>query len=299
MSRTNDINQVISNFGLLNDTAYGANLIPKAGHISLVGAGPGDPELLTVAAIRRLQGADLVVSDRLVSQEILDFVKCELKIARKRPGCAEEAQEEIYDWCKEGLAAGKRVVRLKIGDPLIFGRGGEEILRFREWGYKPELVAGVSSAFSAPLLGNIPLTHRGFANQLVIGTGYGQNCTKTGITPYHPERTAVFLMAVGRLPTLCTDLAAEGYPADCPVAIIEKASTPEQRLVLGKISSIVALAEEHRVKPPSIVVFGAVVAALHGAKEGLVAPEEMDEFVEAAWARELAREEGTPLPLPM
>jgi hypothetical protein len=113
----------------------------NGGRITLVGSGPGDPDLLTVKAFKLLQDPDaLVISDRLVSQEILDLVKGEIKIARKMPGCAEFAQEEIYFWTHEGLAAGKHVIRLKIGDPFVFGRGGEEVIQFRKFGVESKVV---------------------------------------------------------------------------------------------------------------------------------------------------------------
>ena len=102
--------------------------------ISLVGAGPGDPDLLTMKALKLIKAADLVISDRLVSPELLRLVACELLIANKKPGCAEDAQEEIYQWVRDAVAAGKKIVRLKIGDPFLFGRGGEEILEFRKLG---------------------------------------------------------------------------------------------------------------------------------------------------------------------
>ena len=114
----------------------------NGGRITLVGSGPGDPDLLTVKAYKLLQDPDaLIISDRLVSQEILDIVKGEIKIARKMPGCAEFAQEEIYFWTHEGLAAGKHVIRLKIGDPFVFGRGGgEEVIQFRKFGVESKVV---------------------------------------------------------------------------------------------------------------------------------------------------------------
>ena len=113
----------------------------NGGRITLVGSGPGDPDLLTVKAFKLLQDPDaLIISDRLVSQEILDLVKGEIKIARKMPGCAEFAQEEIYFWTHEGLAAGKHVIRLKIGDPFVFGRGGEEVIQFRKFGVESKVV---------------------------------------------------------------------------------------------------------------------------------------------------------------
>jgi len=241
----------------------------KLGRVSLVGAGPGDPDLLTVAALRELQQAQLVISDRLVSKEILDLVTCELKVARKRPGCAEEAQAEIYDWVREGVVAGRRVVRLKIGDPLVFGRGGEEVLEYRKLGVEPRVVPGISAAMAAPLLGGIPLTHRSVANQVVIGTGVGTNGTKTGVIPYNPQRTAVFLMAVGRLEELCADLKAHGYPGSCPVGIVEQASTPRQRTIIGTIDTINDIATELNVRPPSTIIFGECVRVLQQTEEGL------------------------------
>eukprot|EP00466_Bigelowiella_natans_P000775 jgi/Bigna1/54149/estExt_Genewise1Plus.C_290044 len=151
---------------------------PKLGSVALVGAGPGDPNLLTLAALNLLETADVVICDRLVSNEIRKLVKGELKVAQKYPGCADYAQMEIYRWIAQGLRDGQRVVRLKIGDPFIFGRGGEEVLeieRLTSGRITPTVVPGVSSVFAAPLLGGAPLTHRGFANNVVIGTGYGKN----------------------------------------------------------------------------------------------------------------------------
>jgi hypothetical protein len=115
--------------------------LPNGGKITMVGSGPGDPELLTVKALRLLQDPDtLVLCDRLVSQEIVDLIEGELKVARKLPGCAELAQEELYYWAHQGLAEGRHVVRLKIGDPFVFGRGGEEVLTFRRFGVEPEVI---------------------------------------------------------------------------------------------------------------------------------------------------------------
>lgn len=238
--------------------------LPNGGKVSMVGSGPGDPDLLTVAAYKLLSDPDLlVVTDRLVSPEILELVKGEIKVARKHPGCAEEAQNEIYRWCKEGIDAGKHVVRLKIGDPFVFGRGGEEVLKFREFGIEPTVIPGVSAAFSAPLLGSIPVTHRGVANQVVMCTGYGRNGTSPDLIQYHKEQTIVFLMAVGRLRELCQrliDLA--GYPSKTPVAIIQDAGCPSQRTVAGTMETIADLAEEYKVKAPSTIVVGEVVRVL-------------------------------------
>jgi len=238
--------------------------LPNGGRISMVGSGPGDPDLLTMAAHKLLADPDaLVVSDRLVSKEILDLIEGEIKIARKAPGCAEEAQEEIYRWCKEGIDAGKHVIRLKIGDPFVFGRGGEEVLKFRGYGVEPKVIPGVSSAFSAPLLGSIPVTHRGVSNQVVMCTGYGRDGTSPDLIQYHKEQTIVFLMAVGRLRQLCERLIAmAGYPSKTPVGIIQNAGCPNQRTVVGNMETIADLAEKYQVAAPSVIVVGEVVNVL-------------------------------------
>ena len=238
--------------------------LSNGGRITMVGSGPGDPDLLTLAAFKLLSDPNaLVISDRLVSKEILDLIEGECKIARKLPGCAEEAQEEIYKWCKEGLDAGKHVIRLKIGDPFVFGRGGEEVLKFREYGVEPKVIPGVSAAFSAPLLGSIPVTHRGVSNQVVMCTGYGRDGSSPDLIQYHKEQTIVFLMAVGRLRDLCRrliDLA--GYPSKTPVGIIQNAGCPNQRTVVGNMETIADLAEKYQVKAPSTIVVGEVVNVL-------------------------------------
>lgn len=129
--------------------------LPNGGHVTLVGSGPGDPELLTLAAHRLLADPDvLVIADRLVSKEILELIKGEIKVARKLPGCAELAQEEIYWWAYQGLAEGKHVIRLKIGDPFVFGRGGEEVLTFRRFGVEPTVIPVSSTKQSAQSIWN-------------------------------------------------------------------------------------------------------------------------------------------------
>jgi uroporphyrin-III C-methyltransferase len=238
--------------------------LPNGGRITLVGAGPGDPNLLTVAAYKILTDpSNLIIVDRLVSKEILELIEGEYKVANKVPGCQGVAQDEIFEWCFEGLRAGKHVVRLKIGDPFVFGRGGEEVLHFREFGVEPSVIPGVSAAFSAPLLGSIPVTHRGISNQVVMCTGYGKDNTSPDLIQYHKEQTVVFLMAVGRLRTLCENLVEKAkYPIDTPVGIVERAGCPDQRTVVGTIETIADLAEEFDVRPPSTIVVGEVVTVL-------------------------------------
>eukprot|EP00538_Stauroneis_constricta_P000953 CAMPEP_0119552470 /NCGR_PEP_ID=MMETSP1352-20130426/5456_1 /TAXON_ID=265584 /ORGANISM="Stauroneis constricta, Strain CCMP1120" /LENGTH=301 /DNA_ID=CAMNT_0007598711 /DNA_START=221 /DNA_END=1126 /DNA_ORIENTATION=- len=258
--------------------------LANGGKITLVGSGPGDPDLLTIAAYKLLSSEDdntLFICDRLVSQEILDIIQGEKKIARKLPGCADLAQNEIYQWSNDALQQGKHVIRLKIGDPFVFGRGGEEVLHFRSKGIDPIVIPGVSAAFSAPLLGSIPVTHRGVANQVVMCTGYGREGTSPDLIKYHPEQTIVFLMAVGRLKELSERLQRmAGYPADTPVGIIEKAGCPDQRTVVGDLKTIGDIAIQHNVQAPSTIVVGNVVRVLleeediatTDALEGLILP---------------------------
>jgi uroporphyrin-III C-methyltransferase len=233
------------------------------GSISLVGSGPGNPDLLTVQAVKLIKSADLVISDRLVSPEILSLVECKLLVANKKPGCADEAQNEIYEWAKEAVTAGKNVVRLKIGDPFLFGRGGEEILEFRKLGVEPTIVAGISSSYAAPLVAKIPLTHRGVSSQVLISTGYGKDSQRVDIPEYHPERTVVLLMAVGRLTEITDDmLQMKGYPSNTPVAIVENASNVDERVVIGMLKDIVVKARDSAVKAPAVVIVGQVVNVL-------------------------------------
>lgn len=241
------------------------DVLPNNGRITLLGSGPGDPDLLTMKAYRLLQDPNImVIADRLVSEEIMNVIATNnIKIARKLPGCSELAQEEIYWWVYQGIKQGKHVVRLKIGDPFVFGRGGEEILKFRRFGIESSVVPGVSAAFSAPLLGSIPVTHRGISNQVVMCTGYGRNNTSPDLIRYHKEQTIVFLMAVGRLRDLCKrliDLA--GYPSKTPVGIVERAGCPDQRTVIGNMETIADIAEKNNIKPPSTIVVGNVVNVL-------------------------------------
>ena len=235
----------------------------SGGRLSLVGAGPGDPELLTVQAYNIILGADLVVSDRLVPKEILDLVNGELKVANKRPGCAEIAQQEIYHWVCEGVQAGKNVVRLKIGDPYLFGRGGEEVLYFREHlKIEPFVSSALSSSISAPLAAGIPLTHRGLSNQVLISTGYGKEGSRVSLPSFSPNRTVVLLMAVGRIAEIAEQMLQEGYSGEVPVAIVENATTPSQRTLRGTLETIGLIAKEQRAKAPACVVVGRVVGAL-------------------------------------
>lgn len=232
------------------------------GEIYLVGAGPGDPDLLTIQALKLIRNASIVISDRLVSKEILALVNCELRIANKRPGCAEEAQAELNRWAIDAALEGKKVVRLKIGDPFLFGRGGEEVLEYRKHGIEAKLVPGLSSSYAAPLMASIPLTHRGVSNQLLITTGYGKNSEEVEVPEFIAERTVVLLMAIGRIGKIAEQMVSKGFPVDTPVSIIERATTPRQRVISGTLKNIGKIAEEENAQPPATIVIGNVVNAL-------------------------------------
>ncbi|GAB5370575.1 hypothetical protein AAMO2058_001504800 [Amorphochlora amoebiformis] len=251
------------------------------GSIALVGSGPGDPQLLTIAAHRMLEDAEVVICDRLVSKDIRNIVKGELKVAKKYPGCADYAQMEIYKWIAQGLREGKRIVRLKIGDPFIFGRGAEEVLevkRLTGGRITPSVVPGVSSVFAAPLLGAAALTHRGVANNVILGTGYGRNKSQPAIVPYQDQTTAVFLMAIGRIRELCSNLIEAGYPELTPLLVIEKASCADQRVLLADLTTAGELVEGHKIKPPATIVVGEAARVLFPSEDypqGLVAQDRL------------------------
>ncbi|KAI8991485.1 tetrapyrrole methylase [Mycotypha africana] len=230
--------------------------------ITLIGGGPGDPELITVKAHRLLQEADLVVSDRLIPQQILDLVTGELRIARKTTGKSDEAQEELMQWCLQGLKQGLHVVRLKIGDPLLFGRGGEEIIWFREHGFEPELVPGISSAFSAPMAAKIPVTFRGVSDQVIITTGRGTKGAMPDLPDFKRSQTLVVLMAVGRAPELKQLLLDRHYPRTLPVCWIENSNCPEERIVFGQLQDVDTLVTDHNIKAPAVLVTGNAVESI-------------------------------------
>ncbi len=229
--------------------------------IALVGAGPGDINLLTLQTLHYIQTAQVIVSDRLVSSDILTLVPshCQLLIANKTKGRQASAQEEINQWCLSALSNGKRVVRLKIGDPNIFGRGGEESAFYRNLGYNPVIVPGISSAFVAPLRAGIPLTLRGVADQIVVATGMGKDFSIPDIPTYREKTTVVLLMATERLKTFKSDFSQAGYPSHTPVAIVENATTISERVTFGDIGSISRIAKDAGIKPPAVIIVGDVV----------------------------------------
>ncbi|CAO3587449.1 unnamed protein product [Absidia cylindrospora] len=254
----------------------------EVGTITLVGSGPGDPNLLTVAAHNAIKNADLVLSDKIVPAEVVALVECELKIARKFPGNADAAQQEFNEMALVALQQGKNVVRLKQGDPFLFGRGGEEVIFFRKHGYATKVIPGISSSVAAPLLAGIPLTHRSVASQFLVTTGTGQKNSLAALPVFEPSRTDVFLMAIHRLDALVADLIGkQSYPADIPCAIVERASCIDQRVVYGTLGSISRILESvGGSRPPGLLITGHAINVLkqdHLPTEGVIKDLLLDE----------------------
>ena len=233
----------------------------SAGRVFLVGAGPGDPKLLTLRAAELLTSADFVALDALVSPEIAAMIapSAEVVFVGKRASAHTLPQERINQLLVDEAKKGKRVVRLKGGDPFVFGRGGEEAEELVAAGVPVEIVPGISSSIAGPAYAGIPVTHRAHATSVTLVTGH-ESDGSTGVQ-WEPlaklNGTIVFMMGLGNLPTIARRLVEHGAPADRPVAVISKATTAAQRTVTGTLADIVARAEG--LPTPALIVVGDVV----------------------------------------
>jgi uroporphyrinogen III methyltransferase/synthase len=234
------------------------------GRVSLVGAGPGDPGLLTVRALERLREAEVVIYDRLVNPELLDEAPAEaLRIfAGKRVGSHCLPQAAINALLVHHASAGRFVVRLKGGDPFVFGRGGEEALALAKAGIPFEVVPGVSSAIAVPAYAGIPVTHRGVASSFAVLTGHEDPSKDGDATDWSKLATAVdtlvILMAVGSFPRIVGALLAHGRPPETPVAVIRWGTTEAQEVRVGTLADIVG--RVRGLEPPVVAVVGDVVS---------------------------------------
>ena len=237
------------------------------GRVTLVGAGPGDAELLTLKAARVLASADLVLYDNLVSSDVLGHVAvgAERIYVGKKSRNHTLPQEGIIELMVRLAQSGRSLVRLKGGDPYIFGRGGEEAEALAAAGIACDTVPGISAAQGAAASAGIPLTHRDHAAMLVFATGHlqGEEGERTVALDWaalaRPRQTVVIYMGVGTLPTICTQLIAHGLPASTPAAMIERATLPGQRSIVGTLQTLPALSVAHGVHPPALIMIGDTV----------------------------------------
>jgi uroporphyrin-III C-methyltransferase len=240
------------------------------GFVSLVGAGPGDPELLTLRALRRLREADLVLNDALVQSELLELApKAQRFFVGKRAGRHSIDQEGIHRLMIRAAQRGQRVVRLKCGDPFVLGRGGEEACALEAAGIAYEVVPGVSSAIAAPALAGIPLTHRGVASGFAVVSGHAEVAygpILDGIAP--GTLTVVVLMGVKTRGAIAARLLERGWPASTPAAIVYGASHPDSFTWIGELATLGEATFDTEL--PAVLVIGEVVA-LAGARRALPA----------------------------
>ncbi|MGG1633090.1 uroporphyrinogen-III C-methyltransferase [Paenibacillus sp. NRS-1760] len=234
------------------------------GIVYIVGAGPGDPELITVKAMRRIQIADLILYDRLVNKELLDYAgpDAELIYCGKSPGNHAMPQNIINEALIKHALEGKKVVRLKGGDPFVFGRGAEEALELAAKGIPYEIVPGITSAIGAAAAAGIPVTHRDYAASFACVTGSRCHNDKSPIRwdlLAHGVDTLAIYMGVNQLPFIREELLKHGKATTTSVAIIERGTTKDQRTIIGTIANIHTLAVTMNLISPALIIIGEVV----------------------------------------
>lgn len=242
------------------------------GTVSLVGAGPGDLELLTLRAWHRIRQAEVLVYDNLVGPGIVDLapVGCQRIYVGKSAGRHTLPQENISELLVDLAQQGQRVVRLKGGDPFVFGRGGEELDCLLQRQIPVEIVPGITAGLGAGASFGFPLTHRDHAQSCVFLTGHlkDNSVAMNWANLAQPKQTLVIYMGVTGLDLIARELQAAGLPGDTPAALIYKASWPQQKLYLTCLRDLPATAQRHHVKPPTLLVIGSVV--------GLIPPQQRD-----------------------
>jgi uroporphyrin-III C-methyltransferase / precorrin-2 dehydrogenase / sirohydrochlorin ferrochelatase len=232
------------------------------GHVSLVGAGPGDPALLTRKAVARLRAADLVLYDALVDPNVLKFARRAQKFfVGKRAGRHALTQRAIHAVMISAARRGRRVVRLKGGDPFVFGRGGEEALALRAAGIPFDVVPGITSAVAAPALAGIPVTHRGVASALLVVSGHDEDAFAATMARIAPNvATLVVLMGLGRTAAVATHLIASGWTRETPAAVVVEASTRRQQVWRGGLGELAATELPLETSGPGTIIVGDVAA---------------------------------------
>lgn len=262
------------------------------GRVILAGSGPGHPDLLTQATHKAILSADLILADKLVPAGVLELIprRTPVQIARKFPGNADAAQDELQEMALAGLREGKTVLRLKQGDPYIYGRGSEEVAFFRKHGlgHRVVVLPGITSSLSAPLFAGIPPTQRDVADQVLICTGTGKKGKAPNPPEYVASRTVVFLMALHRISGLVQELtqytepeltkveADTGmqhpsralWPESTPCAVVERASCPDQRVIRTTLGKVVEAIDQEGSRPPGLLVVGGACEALYTSEKG-------------------------------
>jgi uroporphyrin-III C-methyltransferase/precorrin-2 dehydrogenase/sirohydrochlorin ferrochelatase len=253
--------------GLVDDAAD-AEDTPAVPGIALVGAGPGDPDLITVRGRRLLARADVVVADRLAPRELLDELGAHVTVidAAKVPYGRAMAQEAINSMLIEHARAGRFVVRLKGGDPYVFGRGFEELLACARAGLPVTVVPGVTSAIAVPAAAGVPVTHRGVAHEFVVVSGHVAPDDPASLVDWSAlgrlRGTLVLLMAVERIGAFATALIAHGRPADTPAVVVQEGTLRAHRAVRSTLEKVAEDVTAHGIRPPAVIVIGPVVGLL-------------------------------------
>jgi len=236
------------------------------GKVYLVGAGPGDAKLITVGAVELLNKADVVLYDRLVSKKILSMLpkKTQKVFVGRSIGDDYKHQDNTNQLMLKYAKTKKNVVRLKGGDPIIFGRGGEEAEYLKRHKIKYEIIPGISSGIGSATYSGIPLTHRKYASSVVFVTGHEDPEKKKESVKWKrlakSVDTIVIMMGLSRIGVICKELAKGGLEKNTPVAVIQNGTTSKQRMIKGTISNIAKKVREHKIKPPSIIIIGKVVS---------------------------------------
>lgn len=256
----------------------------KPGRVYLVGAGPGDEGLITVKGAGLLKSCDCIIYDHLASEKLLDYARegCEKIFAGKQKGFHSKNQEEIQELLVQKATEGRTIVRLKGGDPLIFGRGGEEALALKQAGIPYEIIPGVTSAAAVPAAAGIPLTHRNLSQSFHVITGHkgrGEGLPEDFYRLGCCGGTLVFLMGMSRLEEICKGLIGQGWDKSTPAAVIQNGTLPEQKIVTGTLEDIKEKAEEAGIGTPAVIVVGETAGlgllsdkkrSLEGVKIGIV-----------------------------